>query len=123
MTIDYRFNVFWIIFLIINAGCNNDDEFTYYDHQNTTGEIYPFQRGSVIAEDTAEFNFLEELYGYHTPTIIAEIEERNYGRVKINGFVTSESTISITFDWGIEVFRKDGSLKNTYIRILKEIIM
>ena len=119
MTIDYGLNVYSIIFLIINAGCNNDDEFTYYDHQNTTwGNISFLGRGSVIAEDTAEFNFLEELYGYHTPTIMAEIEERNYGRVKINGFVTSESTISITFDWGIEVFQKDGSLKIIYIRIL-----
>ena len=100
MNIYHRHILLLMLCLFIGSGCNKEDEFKDIDDQNTPEIKYPFQRGSVVVVDTAEFNFLRELFGYQTTTIVAEIVERKEGRIKINGFASSESTISITFNWG-----------------------
>jgi hypothetical protein len=104
MNKDIKYIFLFILCIFCSLSCDKDEGFIDVDQHNIAQDSYPFKRGSIIAEDTAEFNFLRELFGYHTTTIVAEIEEKRDGRIKINGFASSESTISITFDWG------DGSI-------------
>lgn len=100
MDIHHRHILFLMLSLLIIAGCNKDDEYKEINNQNSKDDTHPFQRGSVVAEDTAEFNFLEELFGYSSSAMNIEIEEKKDGRIKINGYASNESTISITFNWG-----------------------
>jgi len=64
MIIHHRLVFLFILCLFFSSGCHKDDEFIDVDHNNTAEDTYPFKRGSIIAEDTAQFNFLKELFGY-----------------------------------------------------------
>jgi hypothetical protein len=86
--------------LLFSLACNKDEEFIDLDQQSNTEDTYPFKRGSIIAEDTAEFNFLEELFGYSSFTLEIEIEAKGAGKVTFNGFALEDKANSFTFNWG-----------------------
>ncbi len=105
--------IFFILLFLFAAliSCKSDDEFVS-PFNNTL--ISDFEEPEIHVKDTADFNFLNELFGqFSTLTVVPGIVDASTGRAIVDGWDNKDPDM-FRFDWG-DGSKSEGDLPALHI--------